>query len=118
MIPRYKPLKRSTKPIARSAIKRTKRHPETRVGKLGIVRLTGKALEALRRQCWDRDESRCQWDGCGRWCRWERGFSDSGHMAHRHGRGAGGSDVLDNVRVLCGEHHLINEHNPKAVPKK
>jgi hypothetical protein len=89
-----------------------------KTGKLGIVRCTGKDLEKLRNACFDRDHDRCQWEGCGRWTRRERGYWDSGHMAHIQGRGAGGSDVLENVRVLCMEHHLVSEHNPKSVPRK
>lgn len=88
------------------------------VGHLGIVRLTGRHLEDLRRQCYDRDRHLCTWPGCGRWLRWERGHEDSMHMAHILGRGAGGSDVLSNVRSRCFDHHMVSEHHPKSVPRK
>ena len=41
-------------------------------------------------------------------------------MAHVQGKGAGGSDTLDNVRVLCREHHMDFEHNAqgKPIPRK
>jgi 5-methylcytosine-specific restriction endonuclease McrA len=85
------------------------------VGKLGIVRRTGAELTALRRACFERDEYRCV--VCGFRVRWESGYWESGHMAHKIGRGRGGSDVLENVQTKCSGHHW-EEHNPKAVPKK
>jgi 5-methylcytosine-specific restriction endonuclease McrA len=104
-----KPLKRSTKPIARTPIKRAKRHPETRVGKLGRVRLTGKALEDLRRQCFERDNYTCTC-GCGERVTWE-----TGDMAHIVSRGAGGSDAIDNVRTLTKICHM-KSHNCGGKP--
>jgi 5-methylcytosine-specific restriction endonuclease McrA len=86
-----------------------------KVGKLGIVRLTGGDLEELRRQCYERDDRRCV--ACGVFVEWESGFWTSMHMAHIVGRGRGGSDVLDNVQTKCAGHHW-QEHNPKAVPRK
>lgn len=100
------------------------------VGKLGIKRLTGDALEKLRRECFERDSYRCQHilglgysvtsspmvfeTRCGRRITWE-----SGHMCHRKSRGAGGSDTLDNVFTGCAECHM-RSHNAggKPVPAK
>jgi predicted restriction endonuclease len=86
-----------------------------RVGKLGIIRLTGDDLTALRRECFERDKYRCV--VCGHAVRWESGYWESGHMAHIIGRGRGGSDVIENVLTKCSGHHW-EEHHPKAVPRK
>jgi 5-methylcytosine-specific restriction endonuclease McrA len=94
-------------------------------------RLKGKAMEQLRRECFERDGYRCQGYQtlrfeslggielpviCNTPVTWE-----SGHMAHigakrRHG------DSLENVRTLCAECH-IKEHSYgksgiKPCPKK
>lgn len=77
--------------------------------KLGIIRLKGPALKALRRARWLLDRKRCT--DCGRMVN-EQSFE----LAHMIGRGAGGSDVIENVRTKCGFdgcHH--REHNPKSV---
>jgi hypothetical protein len=82
-------------------------------GKLGRIRLKGKALERLRRDCFERDGWKCT-------CGCERGVSwATGHMAHIQSRGAGGSDMLENVRTMTGECHAIS-HNcgGKPVPSK
>ncbi len=79
-------------------------------GKLGRIRLKGDALAALRRECFTRDNWRCV--DCGKPVSWV-----SGHMAHIQSRGAGGSDVIDNVLTKCADCHW-KEHNPKAVPSK
>lgn len=86
-----------------------------RVGKLGIVRLTGPDLEALRRQRYELDSRRCV--TCKRWVRFERGEEDSMHMAHVQNKRMYG-DTLANVRTKCGYCHLVLEHNPKSVPPK
>lgn len=86
-----------------------------RIGKLGIVRLTKEDLVELRRKCFERDKV-CV--NCGRSVIWEAGLWKSGHMAHIIGRGRGGSDTLENVRLLCFACHLIGDHNPKSVPPK
>jgi 5-methylcytosine-specific restriction endonuclease McrA len=69
------------------------------VGKTGRIRLKGKALTALRRACFERDNYTCQETGAR--VTWE-----TGHMAHIIGRGRGGSDVLDNVRTLLAGVHM------------
>lgn len=97
-------VKRSTAPI------RARKKPQTRVGNLGIVRLSGKALEELRMVCWLRDNGRCQV------CRELVYFAArvdgdplAYDMAHIKSRGAGGSDELNNVRCLCHQCHM-KEH--------
>lgn len=90
----------------------------TTTGKLGIVRLEGDDLTALRTQCFVRDKFRCT--ECGRpvspyapeWA-----YSRA-HMAHIIGRGAGGSDTLDNVTTKCQGCHMVAEHNPRSVRSK
>ena len=109
-MPPYSSIKRSAKPI------RPKKHAQVRVGKLGIVRLTGKALEDLRYECFLR------WGGicCGCGVHISDLFPDwhgrKYHMAHIVGRGAGGSDVISNVRALCGDCHRAEHGNP--LPRK
>lgn len=90
-------------------------------GKLGIVRLYGKDLEALRVECYFRDEGRCQWEENGAKCYravpLEGSLLVRAHMAHIRNRRNFG-DTLANVRILCPYHHLVSEHNPKSVPAK
>lgn len=69
------------------------------------VRLEGAALTMLRLRCLLRDHGRCR--NC------HVRVSDSlpdwhplrYHMAHIVSRGAGGEDVISNVRTLCGDCH-------------
>ena len=88
-------------------------------GKLGIVRLYGDDLTALRRQCFERDEYRCV--DCGCLVAWdeeeatERGIP-VGDMAHIKGKRNHG-DTLGNVRTKCRRCH-DREHRPKTVPSK
>lgn len=93
-----------------------KRWKRPKVGKLGITRLEGGDLKALREECYTRDKGKCV--ECGKPLRFEAGYWDSMHMAHIIGRGAGGSDVIQNVEARCLEHHLVTLHNPKSVPPK
>ena len=78
------------------------------VGKLGRIRLKGVDLARLRRACFERDVWACV--RCGDGISWV-----SGHMAHIKSRGAGGSDVLENIRTLCAECHM-NSHNCGGRP--
>jgi 5-methylcytosine-specific restriction endonuclease McrA len=80
------------------------------------VRLKGPALAALRKDRYIKDEGRCV--GCGKKVCLENGGWLNAHMAHVVGRGAGGSDTIDNVRTKCMECHLVGDHNPKPVPPK
>lgn len=77
-------------------------------GKLGIIRLKGKAKEALRRARFTLDRWKCV--DCGRPVSWA-----SGHLAHVVGRGAQGSDTMENTRTKCADCHLVGEHCPKSV---
>jgi 5-methylcytosine-specific restriction endonuclease McrA len=80
------------------------------------IRLEGKSLEALRDECYERDNGCCQ--ECGKWLPRHGEVLFRAHMAHIKGRGRGGSDTIDNVRVLCAMHHGTTDHNPKSVPRK
>lgn len=112
-------MKRSS-PIRRYArlprFSKRRRQRSGQPGKLGIVRLYGPALGALRDEVFDRDDDRCR--KCGRWVRREAGYWDSGHMSHKQSKGASGSDAISNVEVLCLDCHLVQVHNPKSVPSK
>lgn len=87
-------------------------------------RLTGAALEKLRRDCFERDSYRCQHvirtpicdlkgyttgmsmlDKCANFVSWE-----SGHMAHIIARSLGGADSLENIITKCADCHLRREH--------
>ena len=105
-------MKRSAPIQRRTPVRKRKvRKGDVTVGKLGRVRLRGKALEALRRDCFERDGYRCQCSpSCGIPVTWE-----SGDMAHIVSRGAGGSDVLSNVVTMDHFHHLAT-HNCGGKP--
>jgi 5-methylcytosine-specific restriction endonuclease McrA len=103
---------RISKPIRKISKHRKKRSGKP--GKLGIVRLYGKDLEALREACYMRDSGLCE--VCGRWSPLHGDLMIRAHMAHRRGKRNNG-DTLGNVRILCPVHHG-EEHNPKSVPKK
>lgn len=78
--------------------------------KLAPTRLKGPKLQELRWRCLVRDKGICQ--DCGILVNpfappeWPNSY----HMAHIKSRGAGGSDHLSNIRVLCGQCHG-REHN-------
>lgn len=103
---------------------------KTRVGKLGIVRLVGEDLEALRRACFERDGYRCQnviierlpflggtvisniftCNKLGTWNTLE--------MAHLRTKRNNG-DTLDNVITMCRECHAKSHNcNGKPCPPK
>ena len=97
----------------------------TTIPKTKPIRLKGKAMEKLRRDCFERDGYRCQHSGassdyfmsgirCNRPINWQ-----DGHMCHRKSRGARGSDTLDNVFTGCAVCHM-KQHNAggKPVPRK
>lgn len=84
-----------------------------RIGKLGIVRLTGEALTLLRMKCWSRDNETCK--ACGERVHFSARFAGDPlayDMAHLKSRGAGGSDLPSNVRTLCHSCHM-REHAGK-----
>ena len=79
-------------------------------GKLGIVRLYGADMKHLRWSCYTRDNGICQ--ACGVMTGYEPRFDGDPiayYMAHIKSRGAGGSDVIENVRCLCHRDHM-KEH--------
>jgi len=97
--------------------RRKKKRAEVRVGKEGIVRLHGKALEQLRIDCFYRDKGQCQ--ECGKGLFWETpwgGHQDRYHMAHVRNKRMYG-DSLENVRALCGDCHRAEHGNPLARVK-
>ena len=109
-------------------MKRTRIRPvspkkKTRTGKLGIVRLVGADLEALRRSCFERDRYICQ--ECGAYVEWDDdplyegdgGRTPVGHMAHIRTKRNNG-DTLDNVRTLCPKCHALEHAGGKPVPAK
>jgi 5-methylcytosine-specific restriction endonuclease McrA len=101
----YSSLKRSTKPI------RKRKHAQIRVGRVsGTVRLSGKAMEGLRRSRFAYDRGFCQ--DCGKSTFFTPRFDgdpDAFDLAHIRSRGAGGSDTLDNVVTKCHRCHM-REH--------
>jgi 5-methylcytosine-specific restriction endonuclease McrA len=134
MIRRSKPLKRSSVPLKRSApIRRSPLKKRPRKPREG--RLTGKAMEALRREVFSRDLYQCQhmlpahivwegevvgefWEKCLKSVTWE-----SGHLAHIVPRSKGGKDTAENTVCKCAECHLVREHSygksgKPPVPKK
>lgn len=79
---------------------------EIKIGKLR-TRLKGKAIEFLREIVYNRDEETCQ--ECKKYCHFEERFEndpDAYDMAHIQSRGACGSDLPSNVRVLCHRCHM------------
>jgi 5-methylcytosine-specific restriction endonuclease McrA len=72
-------------------------------------RLRGKALEQLRRDCFERDRYACQ--ECGIFVYWA-----TAHMAHIKAKRIG-LDTLENVRTLCAECHLIEHQYGKSGVK-
>lgn len=87
-----------------------------RTGKLGIVRLTGVDLANLRRQCWFRDKGECQ--DCGVRTFYAARFDGDPlayDMAHIKSRGAGGSDVIENVKTKCHECHMREHQKPSTA---
>jgi 5-methylcytosine-specific restriction endonuclease McrA len=113
-------MKRTTL-LRKTAIRRARKPVERRVGKLGIVRLTGPALTALRQACFVRDGGKCV--NCGQRVRddvpdWA---PNKYHMAHIGNKRMYG-DVIENVKTLCGDCHTGNhaEHNcgGKPLPRK
>ena len=117
------PLKRKSRV---NAVSEKRRQRSGKAGKLGIVRLYGDDVEPLRRECFERDEYRCQHvidvgppeRKCLRVVRWEEGYPDSGHMAHIGNKRMYG-DVIDNVLTKCPRCHLELEHaGGKVVPPK
>lgn len=85
-----------------------------RIGNLGIVRRTGKDMDAMRNECLERDRHCCVkcgryvWDGVPDW------FSNKYDMAHKRNKRMYG-DVLENVETMCHECHM-HSHNCGGKP--
>jgi hypothetical protein len=81
------------------------------------IRLTGKAMEELRRKVWERASQRCE--DCNLWVPLNGELMWRMHLAHIVSRGRGGDDSELNTRCLCAECHG-KEHNcnGKPVPAK
>ena len=62
------------------------------------IRLKVKAYTALRKTLHKRANGGCEM--CGRWAP-----LNIGHVHHIKTRGAGGDDVVENTKWLCGECH-------------
>src|ERR1700735_3522434 len=106
-MPKRSSLPRRTFPI------RARKKAAVLVGKLGIVRLRGKAMEDLRLDCFLRDGGRCI--ECRRELFYETlwpGHEARYHMAHIRNKRMYG-DTLENVRALCGDCHRAEHGNPK-----
>lgn len=124
MLKRYTPLKRSTKPMKRSPIRRKPKKSGTVLrGEREICH--GTAWEARRKEVHDRANGRCErdfrpaplhnaYDANGE-------TIPAGHAHHKRRRGMGGGfrdDRATNLEWLCSGCHT-EEHRPKrAVPKK
>jgi hypothetical protein len=84
-----------------------------KIGKVtGQVRMFGDAYDALREHVWWRDDGRCV--ECGRRVMLEKGHWRSAQLAHIKSKGSFGSDIPENVRILCLEHHAA-EHSGKPI---
>ena len=108
MIQRKTPLKRNSKPIARTAVKKVRAKP--RPG-----RLKGAKLTTRRAERWDIDKGICQ--GCFKPC-----DPNNWHLAHFRNKRMWG-DGIENMRVKHPDCHLVVEHaygpsGVKPVPPK
>ena len=83
-----------------------------RIGNTGTVRLTGVHWKRLVLDVKNRDRWTCR--ECGR-------VAGALDPAHIKSRGAGGSDVAENLRLLCRDCHTRSHAGTlgtKPVPKK
>jgi len=107
---------RQRNPIARrkrpNRVSKKRRERSGKPGKMGIVRIYGEDLAQLRRECYERDEGKCQRDGCEKVLPFDGDLYTRGHMAHIRNKRMYG-DTLGNVRWLCYEHHIVTEHGLK-----
>lgn len=114
------PIKRGLPPKRFTPLRRSsrKRKPEVRIGKLGIVRLNGRAMTALRRARFEFDGYRCV--DCGRQVAFnaeeslELRFPVVGHLSHVHAKRNNG-DTFENTRTRCPECHQ-KSHNCGGKP--
>lgn len=103
-IARRTPLKRSTKPLKRSAIKKVSKR--NRVLKSGRVILDAAGMANLRMEAYERSGGVCEChlvEGtkkCGKFVHWHYG-----QLHHRIYRSSGGSDTIENVAFIRPECH-------------
>jgi hypothetical protein len=107
------PSLRRRKPLSRFP----KKKPLVRVGKLGIVRLTGKALTKLRHERFDMDGHRCV--DCHVLVAWDEREAEElnlpvGELSHRRPKRLYG-DTLENTCCRCRRCHR-NSHNAGGKP--
>ena len=104
-------MKRSASLQRKTRLRARRNKPEVVIGKVsGKVRLSGSAMENLREIQYRKAGGRCQWPECGKLLPLYGSVFTRAHLAHLQSRGAGGSDSIENTRILCPPHHLISEH--------
>lgn len=79
------------------------------------IRLKGKAYTKFRKAVHDRALGRCESCGCYAPLLVDGCFDvfTCGHVSHIVGRGAGGSDTLDNAKWECHDCHILGKHGPQ-----
>ena len=77
-------------------------------GKTAPIRLEGKALEQLRRDCYQRDGGICRVCGVAVTDYLPDWHPHKYQMMHVKSRGANGADVIENVLTGCGECHRLS----------
>lgn len=103
-IARRTPLKRSTKPLKRSAIKKVSKR--TRVLKSGRLILDAAGMSSLRMDAYERSGGVCECGlvkkrkACGKFVHW-----NYGELHHIKYRSRGGSDTIENVAFIRPECH-------------
>ena len=115
-------MKRSSRP---NPISKKRRARSGKPGKLGVIRLYGTDLKMLRTAAIVRSRGKCEMERDGQPCNEPITWANS-EMAHIVSRGAGGSDVLDNVLMSCklrrdgkpGCHTLSHNSGGKPCPPK
>ena len=77
------------------------------------IRLKGKAYTEFRAKVFEKYGGKCQKCRCKAPLYDQDGqfsWKTCGHVSHIKGRGAGGGDVMENVKWLCPKCHLQGEH--------
>lgn len=90
--------------------------PRSYIDKGFRVHLFGKDKELLRMQVYVRDLGYCQAKKHHFLCP-RRLTYDQMHLAHRQ-HGPRRTDTLEETECRSAECHLIEQHNPKSVPRK
>ena len=98
-------LRRSQKPI------RARKKAQKRVGRVsGTVRLSGAAMEALRRSGMRSIVVAAHGRDAGSVLPLYGSVFNRAHLAHIKSHGAGGGDTLENTHIRCYHHHIEMEH--------